>query len=78
MELRVDPADGLVGELPQIEVSGAAGGQPVELELGCVHAAVQAARRPALRELPRAGAGVCDDSYQGGGSAGAVTPVASL
>ena len=25
MELRVDPADGLVDELPQIEVSGAAG-----------------------------------------------------
>lgn len=39
MELRVDPADGLVDELPQIEVSGAAGGRPIELELSVTDAA---------------------------------------
>lgn len=39
MELRVDPSDGLVDELPQIEVSGATEGEPIGLELSVTDAA---------------------------------------
>jgi hypothetical protein len=39
MELRVDPADGLVDELPQIGMSDAPEGEPIELELSVTDAA---------------------------------------
>lgn len=39
MKLSVDPADGLVDELPRIELSGTSEGEPIELELSVTDAA---------------------------------------